>query len=244
MNYRARDLLLPPGLLSLARIPLAVCFPFLVGSPPAALAILLLAGLTDVLDGWVARRYGMVTATGTALDPVTDKIFVLTVVVTLVASGQLAVSAVLQLSTRELAELPLVIYFAVSPRAHGSGTPHPSANAAGKLVTILQFATVSWALLRGPGLDLGIAATALAGTLAALSYWRRALSTASKAEVARPGERGGPGSHAGPRPRRHPCGLPLCRGPLPASPQTPGRVARCPPWARNRRTALLRRDTR
>ena len=202
MDYRARDLLLPPGLLSLARIPLAVCFPFLIGNPPAALGILLLAGLTDVLDGWVARRYGMVTATGSALDPVTDKIFVLTVAVTLVASGQLAVSAVLLLSTRELAELPLVIYFAVSPRAHGTGTPHPTANAAGKLVTILQFATVSWALFSGPGLDLWIAATALAGTLAAVSYWRRALRTQPKAGAARPGERGergGPGTHAGPQ---------------------------------------------
>ena len=102
MHYRARDLLLLPGLLSLSRLPLAIAFPFVVERPLVALMVLVSAGLTDVLDGWLARRYGQVTATGAALNPVTDKFFVLTVGVTLIVSGHLSFRGVLLLSTREI----------------------------------------------------------------------------------------------------------------------------------------------
>ena len=64
MNYRARDLLLVPGLLSLARVPLACVFPFVIGWPLIALAVLLVAGFTDVADGWYARRFDQATSTG------------------------------------------------------------------------------------------------------------------------------------------------------------------------------------
>jgi cardiolipin synthase len=100
VRYRASDLLLPPAWLSLSRVLLAACFPLVVDVPLVALAVLILAGVSDVLDGWVARRYGLVTATGAALDPITDKLFVLTVAVTLVSSGHLSLGEVLLLSTR------------------------------------------------------------------------------------------------------------------------------------------------
>ena len=80
--YRAADLGRAPNLLSLARIPLALLFPFASRSVPAALLVLGLAGLTDVLDGWLARRLGAETAIGAVIDPVADKIFALTVMVT------------------------------------------------------------------------------------------------------------------------------------------------------------------
>jgi cardiolipin synthase (CMP-forming) len=177
VRYRLRDLLLPPGLLSLARIPLAVCFPLLIDRPPAAVGVLLLAGFTDVLDGWIARRYRLVTATGTALDPITDKLFVLTVAITLVVSGRLPVGAVVLLSTREIGELPLLAWFALSPRARASRGPQPSANVPGKIATFLQFGAVAWALARAPGLVVPLAITAVGGAFAALSYWHRALRT-------------------------------------------------------------------
>ena len=81
-GYRWRDLGLPPAWLSLSRIPLAVAFAMAISRPLAALIVLAASALSDVLDGWIARRYHMVTATGAALDPITDKLFVLTVVVT------------------------------------------------------------------------------------------------------------------------------------------------------------------
>ena len=42
----------------------------------AAVVIFILAGLTDWLDGWIARRFGMTSTFGAFLDPVADKLMV------------------------------------------------------------------------------------------------------------------------------------------------------------------------
>ena len=179
--YRARDLATVPGLLSLSRIPLAACFPLAIGRPGVALAILIAAGLSDVLDGWYARRFQQVTATGTALDPVTDKIFVAAVAFTLVARGGLSVLDVVLLGTREIGELPLVAWIATSRAARQVRAKHPSANLPGKLATAFQFAAVTAAILRSPARDPLVDLTALVGVLAAVSYWARALRQARAA---------------------------------------------------------------
>ncbi|ADL42394.1 CDP-diacylglycerol/glycerol-3-phosphate 3-phosphatidyltransferase [Caldicellulosiruptor obsidiansis OB47] len=44
-----------------------------------ALSMFLLSGLTDVLDGFIARRYNMVTQFGKLFDPLADKLMILTV---------------------------------------------------------------------------------------------------------------------------------------------------------------------
>src|SRR5262245_18683745 len=115
MHYRLRDLLLLPGLLSLARLPLALCFAFSLSFPIVAFSVLLLSALTDVLDGWYARHHGEETETGAAFDPVIDKIFMLTVAISLVVAERLTVAQALLLGTRELLELPLVLWFVTQP---------------------------------------------------------------------------------------------------------------------------------
>lgn len=172
-HYRLRDLWLPPSLLSLLKVPLAIAFPWALERPWVAIAILGIAGVSDVLDGWLARRYGWVTATGCAIDPITDKLFVLVVAVTLVVKGLLEPWALLLLSTREIGELPLVVWLLKSHVARRRRSEHPKANVAGKLATVLQFATVAWALLRWPHLEVGLAVTAIAGAFSAVSYSRR-----------------------------------------------------------------------
>jgi cardiolipin synthase len=179
--YRARDLATVPGLLSLSRIPLGACFPFAIGRPAVALAILVAAGVSDVLDGWYARRFHQVTATGTALDPVTDKIFVAAVASTLVARGALSVADVVLLGTREIGELPLVVWIATSRAARRVRAKHPSANLPGKLATVFQFAAVTAAILRLTARDALVDLTAVAGVLAAASYWVRSLRQARAA---------------------------------------------------------------
>lgn len=49
-----------------------------------ALGFMILAGLTDILDGYIARKYNMVTDFGKLMDPLADKIFMLTAFVVLV----------------------------------------------------------------------------------------------------------------------------------------------------------------
>ncbi len=49
------------------------------------LALYIVGAVTDWLDGWAARRYAQTSALGTFLDPISDKIFVVTVLLMLVA---------------------------------------------------------------------------------------------------------------------------------------------------------------
>ncbi len=175
-QYRARDLLLPPSLISFVRVPLAALFPFVHSRPWLAFGVMVASGLSDVLDGWWARRHHQATATGAVVDPITDKIFVLTVAVTLVMAGDLSVVSVLLLSTREIGELPLVIWLSLDRAARKKRTDHPKANRPGKLATSLQFAAVAAALFHWSGTQALVGATAVMGVVAAIAYWRWALT--------------------------------------------------------------------
>jgi cardiolipin synthase len=172
-RFRAKDMLLPPSLLSLLRVPLAITFPLVVRHGAAALLVLAAAGVSDVLDGWLARRTHRTTPTGAVLDPVTDKLFVLAVVVTLVGTRQLSLLGVLLLSTREVGELPLVFWFLVSHRVRRARATKAAANLPGKAVTSLQFATIAALLVHARFLQALLFATGGAGLVAALAYWTR-----------------------------------------------------------------------
>jgi len=68
----------------------------------AALAVYVVLGLTDALDGYLARRYGS-TALGAFLDPIVDKIFLAAGYVPLADLGVVATPIVVVLFVRELA---------------------------------------------------------------------------------------------------------------------------------------------
>jgi CDP-diacylglycerol--glycerol-3-phosphate 3-phosphatidyltransferase/cardiolipin synthase len=175
-QYRVRHLFLVPSLLSLARLPLAALFAFSLEHPPVALATLVAAGLSDVLDGWYARRFGQVTATGAVVDGITDKFFMLVVVLTLVASDRLSILGAVLLGTRELGEAPLVAWWALHPEKRRARAEDPRANALGKLCTTLQFAAILACLLGSGWLDALLFATGASGIVAATNYWRRELT--------------------------------------------------------------------
>lgn len=63
-----------PTVLSLARIALA--FLLFIESTPVRICAILLAALTDFLDGFLARRLNQVSQLGTIIDPLADKFFV------------------------------------------------------------------------------------------------------------------------------------------------------------------------
>jgi cardiolipin synthase (CMP-forming) len=177
-RYRVRDLLLPPSLLSFSRIPLAAAFVVVLSEHPIlALSALLLAGITDVLDGYWARRYGQATPTGAVVDGVLDKLFVTVVVAALVLRGQLPVSGAVLLATRELGELPLIVWWAAHDGKRRARAEDPRANWLGKVATVFQFLAIAALLIRGqtPWVWLGLSGGI--GVASAIAYWRRELAT-------------------------------------------------------------------
>ena len=73
-----------PNLLSAARLAGVPLFLWLVLGPEAdgwALLVLMVSGVTDYLDGWLARKLDQQTVVGQILDPVADRLYILAVVV-------------------------------------------------------------------------------------------------------------------------------------------------------------------
>jgi cardiolipin synthase len=73
-----------PNLLSLARLAGVPVFLWLVLGPEAdgwALGLLMVSGVTDYLDGYLARKLDQTSALGQILDPVADRLYILAVVV-------------------------------------------------------------------------------------------------------------------------------------------------------------------
>ena len=106
MNFRS-GLLNLPNLLTLGRvaaIPVLVVLLFF-GSREAgfwAAAIFSAASVTDWLDGWLARKWGVVTVLGKFLDPLADKLIVMAALVMLIPLGRVPAWAVFVILAREM----------------------------------------------------------------------------------------------------------------------------------------------
>ena len=77
MNWPNRLSLLRVGLVPLVVLMICLGDPWSYG---AALVLFLAGCLTDWADGWMARRYRIVTNFGKFMDPVADKLLVLSTI--------------------------------------------------------------------------------------------------------------------------------------------------------------------
>src|SRR6201997_4303189 len=68
-----------------------------------ALAIFLIAAATDLVDGYLARRWGQVTTVGTLLDPIADKLLISAALVSLVDIHRVPAWMVILIIGREFA---------------------------------------------------------------------------------------------------------------------------------------------
>lgn len=75
-DIRGYDML-PANILTVSRIVLALALIFLPGLSLSFAVLYVLAGLTDMLDGWVARKTGTASEAGARLDTVADIVFVI-----------------------------------------------------------------------------------------------------------------------------------------------------------------------
>ena len=73
------------------------------GNNYAALAVFVVASLTDFLDGYIARKHNLVTDFGKFMDPLADKMLVMAALVCFVELGRLPAWAMLIVIVREFA---------------------------------------------------------------------------------------------------------------------------------------------
>ena len=100
------------NILTLLRIPAA--FMFIVDNVAVRLAAIALAVVSDLLDGYIARKHGTVSQLGAMLDPVVDKFFMFFSLGILVATGYMPIWAMLCMLSREICLIIFGIYLSFS----------------------------------------------------------------------------------------------------------------------------------
>lgn len=165
-----------PNLLSASRIVFAAGF-VAADSSGTRLGLLGLAGLTDVLDGFLARRVNAATRWGALVDPISDRFFALAAIATLLFEGLLSVPQYFALISRDLAT---AVGFLVARMMPSLRLATFQARWSGKAVTVLQFAAVAGALAWPPSLAVLIPLV-LIGSVVSIADYTLALWHARRA---------------------------------------------------------------
>ena len=134
------------NLITIIRILLVPVYVFFASGNPSsnqdiiAAGIFLIISLTDFLDGYIARKYNQITDFGKFLDPLADKILVISAFVLFVAQGRLSPVITIAVITREF------LVTSIRLVASGKGTVI-AASMSGKLKTVTQIICVMAILL-------------------------------------------------------------------------------------------------
>ncbi|MDP2998640.1 MAG: CDP-alcohol phosphatidyltransferase family protein [Bryobacterales bacterium] len=159
-----------PNLLTLARIALTpyVAWLMAAGHARAGLYWLIAVGLTDILDGFLARRFGWTSAAGAYLDPVADKVLAVSVFLALGFARAIPWWLVGIVLGRDVLILLVAGLFLAFTRVRGFV---PSIW--GKLSTFCQLTTAGFGIgnLAYPELGVGWIVNALVWVAAAATLW-------------------------------------------------------------------------
>ncbi len=134
-----------PNRLSLVRVLLIpVCVGLMYIATPVfnwlALVVFLIASFTDFLDGHIARSRNLVTDFGKFIDPVADKLLVLSVLIMLASQGKVPAWMVIVVLARELSVDGLRMVASLTGKVIAAGK-------LGKIKTVTQMVTISFLLI-------------------------------------------------------------------------------------------------
>ena len=104
-----------------------------------ALAVFVIASVTDFLDGYVARHYNQVTTFGKFMDPLADKILVITAMIWFVSVGLLPVWALVIVVAREFAVTGLRLVAVDNGRVIAAGWSGKVKTASTMVCIVLMF---------------------------------------------------------------------------------------------------------
>ena len=141
-----------PNALTVARLALIPVFAAVLFSAeggyswPAAI-LFGVAGVSDQLDGWLARRWRVESAFGRIADPLADRLMIDTAVVLLVLNDRLPWVALLLILARDV--VLVGGYKFVAPRGY-----ELQVNFIGKLATWILYASLALMLITSQGADL------------------------------------------------------------------------------------------
>lgn len=136
-----------------------------------ALLILLTAGLTDILDGYIARRFKMETQVGQLLDPLADKLMMVAVLFSLIASSRVPWLVAGLLVLRDFSMIVGATFFYFQGKR-----AVPKANRWGKSTTVCYYIAICTVMLAWPTNMIG---TVLLWMTVAVSYLTMFLYVAS-----------------------------------------------------------------
>lgn len=118
------------------------------GAAWAVVLIFVIAALTDLADGYIARKYGLVTPFGQIMDPIADKLLILTALLIFSLEGTIQAWMAALIACREISVT------AVRLTALTKGKLIP-AESAGKLKAAFQMLAAALALVYRLGLVCG-----------------------------------------------------------------------------------------
>ncbi len=137
----------------------------------SALLVFVIASLTDLLDGYIARKYNLITDFGKLFDPLADKLMVLSVLLTLVLKGIAPLAVMLILLVKELI---MMIGGYLMLRRKVVVYSRPIGKTAQFVIVLALLACFFRKDFSGFPLHLGLLWTGVALTIAALCYYTRA----------------------------------------------------------------------
>jgi CDP-diacylglycerol--glycerol-3-phosphate 3-phosphatidyltransferase len=148
-----REILNLPNTITLARISVVPFLFFLLMSPGpfwslVLAALFVLASITDFLDGFIARKYNLITTMGKFLDPLADKLIVNTAMILMIPIGRIDAWIVVMIIMRDL------IVDGIRSIASSEGI-YIQASVLGKQKTLAQIIAVTALMIHYPffGLD-------------------------------------------------------------------------------------------
>ncbi len=180
LRSNASGVMTLPNILSTSRVVLAVGF-VAIKAAPVRLGLLAAASISDLLDGWLARRTRTASRLGALIDPIADRLFVSCVVVSYVVGGQLALWQAIAVMFRDIMS---VTGWFVARSVSWLRPVAFQARVLGKWVTSLQLAIFTAVLILPRWVDWLVIAVAVIGVAATIDYtlmlWRERERTSDR----------------------------------------------------------------